>query len=218
MDGGNEQSCHKILFQSQSICNRNSRIGAKDLWEWGSELIKLFRWYSWFWDGRELADDERGGCPKLNWTEVNIAAVADLVKNDSWITSRMIAESLNIPKSVVPRILKEDLGKSCVHVLFHIPWHLSKGEIEPHIGKILSRWPMQTKFFCNKIITGAETWCFFLWPRNKATEFWMAWWDIPSAEETEIPKAPHQGQVGNFFYSQDVMHKEFLPEGNRVNA
>jgi hypothetical protein len=44
-------------------------------------------------------------------TEVNIAAVADLVKNDRQITSRMILESLNIPKTVVPLILKEDLGK-----------------------------------------------------------------------------------------------------------
>jgi hypothetical protein len=48
----------------------------------------------------------RGGYPKLTRTEVNIAA--DLVKNDRQITSRMIAESLNIPKTVVLWILKED--------------------------------------------------------------------------------------------------------------
>jgi hypothetical protein len=30
----------------------------------------------------EQVDDERGGHPKLTWTEANIAAVADLVKND----------------------------------------------------------------------------------------------------------------------------------------
>jgi len=29
-----------------------------------------------------VEDDERGGHPKLTQTEVNIAAVADLVKND----------------------------------------------------------------------------------------------------------------------------------------
>ena len=44
-------------------------------------------------------------------TEVIVAAVADLVKNDHRITSRMIAESLNIPKTVVFQILKEDLEK-----------------------------------------------------------------------------------------------------------
>jgi len=48
------------------------------------------------------------GRPKSTRTEVNIAAVADLVKNDRRIVSRMIAESLNIPKTVVLRILKED--------------------------------------------------------------------------------------------------------------
>jgi hypothetical protein len=53
--------------------------------------------------------EERGGRPKSTRTEVNNAAVADLVKNDHRIASRMI--SLNIPKTVVLRILKEGLGK-----------------------------------------------------------------------------------------------------------
>jgi hypothetical protein len=106
------ESCHKMLFQSRSICDRNTSIGAKCLWEWDSEPFERFRWYSRFPDGRELVeDDERGGRPKSTQTEVNIAAVADLVKNDSRIPSRMIAESLNIPKTIVLRILKEDLGK-----------------------------------------------------------------------------------------------------------
>jgi len=38
------------------------------------------------------------------------------------------------------------------------------------------------------------------------------------AEETEIPKVPHQDLVDNFFDSQGVVHKEFLPEGKTVNA
>jgi hypothetical protein len=68
-----------------------------------------------------VEDDERGVCPKLNRTEVNIAAVAELVKIDCQIASRMIAESLNIPKTVVPQILKEDLGKRklCEHSVPH---------------------------------------------------------------------------------------------------
>jgi hypothetical protein len=81
---------------------------------YGSESVNrsnVFRRYSRFRDGRELVeDDERGGRPKSTRTEVNIAAVADLVKNDRRIASRIIAESLNIPKIVVLQILKEDLG------------------------------------------------------------------------------------------------------------
>jgi hypothetical protein len=62
-------------------------------------------------EGELVEDDERDGCPKSTRTAINIAAVAHLVKNDRQIAPRMIAESLNIPKPLVLRILKEDLGK-----------------------------------------------------------------------------------------------------------
>jgi hypothetical protein len=52
---------------------------------YGNEALNrsnIFRWYSQFQDGRELVeDDKRGGHPKSTQTEVNIPAVADLVKN-----------------------------------------------------------------------------------------------------------------------------------------
>jgi hypothetical protein len=64
-------------------------------------LSNVFRWYARFQDGRVLVDDVRGDHPKWTQTEGNIAAVADLVKNGHRIASRMIAESLNIPKTVV---------------------------------------------------------------------------------------------------------------------
>jgi hypothetical protein len=73
----------------------------------GSEPFKRFEWHSRFRDSRELVeDDERGGRPKSTGIEVNIAA--DLVENGRQITSRMLAETLNIPKTVVLGILKQD--------------------------------------------------------------------------------------------------------------
>jgi hypothetical protein len=72
----------------------------------------VFSWYSRFRDAWELVeDDERGGRPKSTVIKVNFSAVADLVRNDRRPASRMISESLNIPKTVVLRILKEDFGK-----------------------------------------------------------------------------------------------------------
>jgi len=44
-----------------------------------------------------VENDEKGGLPKSTRTEVNIAAVADLVKNDRRFPSRMTAESLKFP-------------------------------------------------------------------------------------------------------------------------
>jgi len=40
----------------------------------------------------------------------------------------------------------------------------------------------------------------------------------PLAEQTEIPKDPHQNHVDNFFNSRGMVHKEFIPEGRTVNA
>jgi hypothetical protein len=95
---------------------------------YGNEALNrsnVFRWYSRFRDWRKLADDKRGGCPKSTQTEVNIAVVAaDLVKNDCWITSRMIAESMNIPKAVVLQILKEDFCSQDFFLLHdNVPAH-----------------------------------------------------------------------------------------------
>ena len=58
---------------------------------------------------------------------------------------------------------------------------------------------MQTKFFFKQNYYGRWDLVFCLWPKNKATEFWIGWWDIPSVKETEIPKDPHQDHVDNFF-------------------
>jgi hypothetical protein len=111
MDGGNEESGHKILFQSRSIHDRNTNIGAKAFVNEAVNRSNVFSLYSQFRDGRELVeDDESGGRLNSTRTEANIAAVAaDLVKNDRRIASRMIAKSLKISKNVVLPILKEDI-------------------------------------------------------------------------------------------------------------
>jgi len=116
MDSGNEQRVAiKFCFKAGLSATDTLLLVQK---AYGNEAVNrsnVFRWCSQFRDRRELVeDDERSVCPKSTWTEVNTAAVADLVKNNRRITSRMIAESLNIPKTVVLRILKEDLGKKVV--------------------------------------------------------------------------------------------------------
>jgi len=112
---------------------------------YGNEAVNrsnVVRWYSRFRDRRELVEDnERGGRPKSTRTEVNTAAVDDLVKNDRRIASRMIAESLNIPKTVVLRILKEDLRKRKLCARF-VPHSLTPEKIESYLAKTLSPWPM----------------------------------------------------------------------------
>jgi len=80
---------------------------------------KVFRWCSRFRDGRDLVEDgESSGCPKSTRTEVKITAVADLVKNDSRISSRMITESLQIPQDYSSSESERGFGKEKVVCTF----------------------------------------------------------------------------------------------------
>ena len=124
MDGGNER-CVAITFCFKAGLSATEALVLVQK-AYGNEALNrlnVFRWYSQFRDGRELLEnDERCGRPESTRSEVNIAAVVDLVKNYRQIASRMIAESLNIPKTVVLRIRNRIWEReSCVHVSFHTP-------------------------------------------------------------------------------------------------
>jgi hypothetical protein len=134
MDGRNEQRVAiKFCFKAGPSATETLVFMQK---AYGNEALNrsnIFRCYSQFRDGRELVeDDESGGHTKPTRTEVNIAAVADLVKNDHRITSRMIAESLNIPKTVILQILKEDLGKRKLCARF-VPHSLTPEQKEDQV-------------------------------------------------------------------------------------
>ena len=69
----------------------------------------IFEWHKRFREGRELVkDDERSRRPTTSRTDDNIAAVDKMVKEDRNVTSRLLADTLGIPKTVVLRILRED--------------------------------------------------------------------------------------------------------------
>jgi histone-lysine N-methyltransferase SETMAR len=151
MDGGNEQRVAiKFCFKACLSASETSVLVQKT---YGNEAVNrsnVFRWYSQFRDGRELVeDDERDGRPNSTRTKVNIADLADLVKNDRRIASRMTAESLNIPKTVVLRILTEDLGKRNLCARF-VPRSLTPEQREDRVTScqdIIAMADADKKFF-----------------------------------------------------------------------
>jgi len=72
----------------------------------------VFEWHKRFREGREsVKDDERSCRPTRSRTDDNIASVDKMVKEDRKVTFRLIADTLGIPKTVVLRILRDDLKK-----------------------------------------------------------------------------------------------------------
>jgi hypothetical protein len=80
----------------------------------------------------------------------------------------VIAESLNIPKTVVLQILKEDLGerKLCA---CSVPHSLTPEQREDQVTSCQDIIMMAgaDKNIFNKIIMGDETWCFACDPETK---------------------------------------------------
>jgi hypothetical protein len=71
----------------------------------------------------------------------------------------MIAESLNISKTVDLRILKEDLGKRKLYARF-VPHSLTPEQREDRVTScqdIIEMADAENFFFFNKIVTGDET-------------------------------------------------------------
>jgi hypothetical protein len=170
MNGRNEQRVAiKFCFKASLSVTGTLVLVQK---AYGNEALNqsnVFRWYSRFRAERGLVEDEeRDGRPKSTRTEVNIAVVADLVRYDHQIATRMITESLNIPKTVILWILKEDLRKRklCAHF---VPHSLTPEQREDRVTPCQNIIVMADadKKCLNKIITGDETWCFAYDPETK---------------------------------------------------
>jgi len=84
MDGGNEQRVATKLYFKTGLSATETLVLVQKAY--GNEALNrsnVFRWYSRSRHRRELLEGyERGGRPKWTRTEVNIASIADLVKNE----------------------------------------------------------------------------------------------------------------------------------------
>jgi transposase len=61
----------------------------------------IFEWHKRFREGTDsMKDDENSGRPTTSRTDDNVAAVDKMVKEDRKVTSRLIADTLGIPKTL----------------------------------------------------------------------------------------------------------------------
>ena len=131
----------------------------------------------------------------------------------------MIAECFNIPKTVVLRILKEDLGKRKLCACF-VPHSLTPQQREDRVTSCQNIIAMADadKNFFNKIITGDETRCFAYDSETERQRSDWAGETSPRQKKLKFERSCIQTMLINFFDSQGVVHKEFIPQGKTVNA
>jgi len=128
----------------------------------------IFEWHKRFREGREsVKDDELSGRPTSR-TDDNIAAIDKMFKEDRNVTSRLIADTLGIPKTMVLRILRDGLKKRKLCSRF-VPHTLTREQIDERVAACehLLNMINGDKSFLDKVITGDESWRFAYDPETE---------------------------------------------------
>jgi len=126
---------------------------------------------------------------------------------------------LNVPKTVVLRILKEDLGKRKWCARF-FPQSLTPEKKEDRVTSCQDIIVMADadKNFLNKIIAGHETWCFSYDPETKRQSSEWVGETSPRPKKLKFERSRIKNMLIIFFDSQGAVHKEFVLKGKTVNA
>ena len=119
-----------------------------------------------FCEGREsVTDEERSGWPATSRTEENIAKVRQIVRENSRLTVRSIAEQVNSDRETVRTILTEDLDmrKVCAKMVRKEVIEEQKQRSVTFCQELLER----QDDFLGRVITGNETWVYQYDPETK---------------------------------------------------
>jgi histone-lysine N-methyltransferase SETMAR len=180
----------------------------------------VFEWHKLFREGRErVEDDDRSGRPSTSKTNENVSRVKNLLNSDRRMSIRMIADDLNIPQTQVFEIVTENLAmrKVCAKLVPRVLSEEQKATRKAICQDLLHNVNEDPDFLDN-VVTGDETWVFEYDPESKRQS---SEWHTPSSprpKKARMSKSKQKSMLICFFDRHGVIHKEFVPPGQTVNA
>ena len=159
-----EQRCAiKFCFKLGTNATETSRKLKEAYEEDASSRAQIFRWFKDFSEGRDLVEDEpQTGRPTTSKTDVNVEQVKSLVRSDRRLTIRLIAEQLNLNKSTVHDVLKNNLQMRKVSAkLVSKNLTVQQKDNRKDIYTDFIERIEQDPNFLKTIITGDESWIFY---------------------------------------------------------
>jgi len=131
----------------------------------------------------------------------------------------MLADEVNIDKDTVRKIAVEDLRKQKICSRF-VPHTLAPEQKDRRIAAcrdLIATADSDPDFF-KKIVTGDETWCFVYDPTTKRQSAAWIGETSPRPKKLRFQKSRVKTTLVIFFDWQGVIHKEYVSEGETINA
>lgn len=178
------------------------------------------RWHKAFREGREdIEDEQRTGRPSTSHSLDNVAKVKAVLDSDRRLSVRLIADKVGLPKSIVHEIVTTELQmrKVCAKL---VPKVLTDEQKENRVSisrELLDRVRGDPDFL-EQVITGDETWVFEYDPETKRQSSEWHTTESPRPKKARMSKSKVKSMLIAFFDSKGVVHKEFVPPGQTVNA
>lgn len=177
------------------------------------------KWLKRFREGREeVKDDPRPGRPSTSSSDENVERIRACVLKDRRLTVRMIADELSIPKTIVHEILTQNLEmkKLCAKI---VPKLLTPEQKAKRV-ECCEDWleAEERGDFLNRVITGDESWFyeFDVELKSQSKEWKLA--GEPRTKKSRKSRSNVKTMLIVFFDSRGIVHKEFVPPGQRVNG
>lgn len=181
---------------------------------------RLHEWFTRFKEGREsLEDDPHVGQPKSVITPDTIEKVRQFIKNEPKSSLRYMGMDLNMSDTSIYRILTEHLNmrKVCARFVPHKLTDDQKLLRIQHSKDVIKEAKKDPNFLYN-IVTGDETWCFQYDPETKRQSAEWKEPGEPNPKKSRLEKSKVKTMLICFYDSKGIIHKEFVPPGQTVNA
>jgi len=152
-------------------------------------------------------------------TENSIETVREFIKNQPKSSLKFMEIEFNISKTSIYRILTEHLGLQKVCARF-VPHKLADVQelLRTQHSKDIIKEAKKDPNFLYKIVTGDEMWCFQYDPETKCQSAEWKAPDEPKAKKSRLEKSKVKTVLICFYDSKGIVHKEFVPPGQNVNA
>ena len=180
---------------------------------------RVFEWHKRFVEGREdVEDDPKLKRPCTSPTDTNIEKVRQLVCSDRRLTIRVIANELGMDKETVRTISIDTLGmrKVCAKMVSRLLTEEQKAQRLNARRDILQQMEADEKLLEN-VITGDKSWVFqYDRERKRQSRQWKSV-SSPRPKKSLIQRSQVKVMLITFFDHQEMVHHEFVPQGQTVN-